>query len=255
MIRWLSLAALLLHSTAAHAVSRERGTGNMKRDKPTLLEEMMRDSPGGLYLCDEPSGAVATDVSGNGRDAVWAGGISYSKTPLGSGSAASVQLDGVRGTGLQVPRTAIAADSPVTVEAWFYPTTVTAAQRGWFWTNTSSGIGIIYDGAGSAGNVRLYNGSEQDTSYTVSANTRYHIVLVINGNSGSMFVDGAFASEKHPGPWDIYDGTAAATGINMGGSYTPLSTETGLVGQLDTVAIYQSALLGDRIAKHFAAAF
>lgn len=150
-----------------------------------------------------------------------------------------------------------AAAAPFTIEFWAKPTAT---------DNDDAPIGNRLGGSGNRSgwvffqrgettgwNFRMYNGNGTAVGWDITGGTSTlnawsHVVVVWNGTSPSLYVNGAFASSTNSG---------SANGV-----YNPNTTESFYVGaliggaspytgSLDEVAFYTSALTPVQILAHY----
>jgi hypothetical protein len=140
--------------------------------------------------------------------------------------------------------------NPVTMVTWIKPNTVTTQQaivaRG-----RSDGVSAGYDGFGffinSSGkiNVGSFGGGNFDGNTVLSANTWYHVAVIINGASSALYLNGV-------------DNTPSSHTVNVVASSQPLkigATRNGsdttdvrfFNGTIDEVAIWNRSLSSQEI--------
>ena len=223
----------------------------------SYADEVLADSPWGYYKLDEASGSNAADSSGNGRNATYVGGITYSSTPIITGSSKSVWMDGVDGTGVKVSSTQWMASANASVEGWFYPWDVSATGNGhWFWAETSGGRGSVGYGYTASGDLWVYGNVAGDKrnffTGTISANTAYHIVITFSSfqlTSGvaTLYVNGVADATTFTGQFS--NGGEATIPFGFGLDHSAWGTAT--KGAVDDVAIYTSVLSATRVLAHY----
>ena len=110
-----------------------------------------------------------------------------------------------------------------TIEAWIYPLTTAAGERGIVSLSTLSALsGIVLRQAGA--NLQFWvNGYQTNivtSTSTVSANLWSHIALVRNGSTNTVFINGSSAGSNSVDP--VY---GTNTTLAVGRTYTNLDAE------------------------------
>jgi RHS repeat-associated protein len=224
---------------------------------------VLSDAPMAYWRLDDSSGTSATDSSGNGLAASYAGGVRLvASGALRGDSDSGVAFDGVNDDVKRAPVTT--QTSNVTMEAWIY------------WTGCCFNFG--------AGPILVYNGNSGSNGYGL---------MISAGGGGScgvsnqLFVleggvtcnaDGAggivptnqwvfvAATRSSSGVWTTYvNGVATTSSSSSPAPVAPTSGSTSIgasglggsnnfAGRIDEVAVYNTALSAARIEAHYAAA-
>ncbi|MBI2302526.1 MAG: LamG domain-containing protein [Armatimonadetes bacterium] len=206
---------------------------------------VMAADPGLLawYPCDEATGTVLHDHSGNGRDLTLHGGRFV---PYGDGYALSLN-----GRGDHLTQSAGAPFEPagaVSVEAWVQPQGAAKGEPGVVGRSYTSFVLTWY----TDGKCWWYvGGGGSHVSAALTTGVWHHVVGTFDGKLLKLFVDGREAAS---GPCAV-DKVPPGEGFFLGTStgevqFTQQATFEGL---LDEIRIYDRALAADEIAKRFRA--
>ncbi|OWK39106.1 beta strand repeat-containing protein [Fimbriiglobus ruber] len=228
------------------------------------------DSPSAYYPLNDPFGTTAQDVSGNGLDGTYTGGITVG-LPGPVEGATAVQLDGSTGS-ISLPAAPFGnypninnstSDSttnyPLTFEIWFKA--APGSPGGVILGQTGSGEYIPAVMLGTDGKIRtslFWLGSNSDaiTSSTTYNDGNWHLLdTTYDGGTQSLYIDGVLIGtqsfpELYYSPSYSYTlgagYTAGWAGGNGGNFYYN--------GELAQAAIYPTALSAAQIAAHAQAA-
>lgn len=151
------------------------------------------------------------------------------------------------------------ANQPFTIEAWLRPTVIenlsagqapisnrktSGDRQGWVFFQRSEASGwnfLMYGGSGSSVSVNVTGGS-----YVIGE--WCHVVVVWNGSTAKMYVDGV----SQPG-WTSAPGTYlpnTTTPLSIG-AYSDPAGSNPFTGDIDEVAFYPSALTEAQIVEHY----
>jgi hypothetical protein len=215
---------------------------------------VLSDMPLAYYRLDEASGSTVHDLSGNGNDATYVGGV----TPGAPGAVAgdpdtAATFDGSTGYIDAGNIFAFPGNDPFSLEAW-----VRAASSpnngGIFSREDNQGgppsegyVAFVSNDEGVFGFQRL-DGANQTllSSNSMGSAARYiHIVAVYDGAAMLLYVNGAAETMQ-----------TAAFAIAGAMNHFVVGTEAGgaedfFQGQLDEVAIYGHALTASRVSAHY----
>lgn len=212
-----------------------------------------------LYTFDSDSGGQVFDSSGNGNNGLIVGGVTYEAGKQGlaarfSSSSMHIVCDS---QALNVQ-----GWTNITVSMWAMPVSLTTYSciiaRGQYTAgSTSSGFMIRTPGYSGYPGIDAYMytnaGAQMSVSYAprTQANVWYHIVMVHDGQTMKLYINGALASSSTaPGPRALYDisgskmviGTCAATPFMYWGDQY-------FNGRVDDLRIYNRALTDTEIAR------
>jgi hypothetical protein len=110
------------------------------------------------------------------------------------------------------------------------------------WGTPGSNIAIFKTPAG----LNIYDGTVNQTTAVPTDGLWHYFVVVLGGGVIKLYVDGTQRTS------DATTFTGATRAIELGNS--PTWAGTGLIGWLDEVALYPTALTAAQIAAHYAAA-
>jgi len=219
----------------------------------------MSSSPLGYYRFGESAGPTANDSSGNGNNGTYnATGVTYRQIgALNNDPNTSVLFDGSVGTMVVAAPPVIPANSPTTIEAWIYPTTITGSQIPIICIQQGTGdaqlsLSLINGKLwGSVGNPAGTGDITIAGSTTLQIGNWYHIAETydpvagrltgyINGRQEGL-ATGVASVPATQGSWYF------ARWYNAFNIHWP--------GLIDEAAIYSSALSSSVIASHASAGF
>lgn len=212
-------------------------------------DEVLADNPVGYWQLDELSGTTASDSSGNGRDGTYQGTYTLGQdgvTPGGYGvqfNGGSVQIN----------------DDDV----WSASTTGELTVEGWIRSSDTNGS-LVSKGAGSnyewdihrgsggvgtfkVGNLTTDTGLGSFSFGALSSTTASHLVATIDGTSVVVYKNGV-QTDSGTLSGSPSNGTAKVVIADRGDSGEPL------VGFVDEVAVYPTALSAAQVAAHYGAA-
>ena len=220
-------------------------------DYPSVVKA---DEPLAYYRLGELSGQTAKDASGHFIDAQYLGAVALGQTGAVSGGDTAVYFDGAL-SGV----TAINAgfdftgNAPFSLEAWLSPTKMDDVFRNLFELEE-------YDGSSRRQQYSLYLYGQHGIDFTrvVDDEIRYvsapapplgvftHLVAVYDGATMTIYENGSRINsipDARPSP-----SKNAELKIGHGNS-----TEVAVMGTMDEVAVYTTALSAARIQAHYIA--
>jgi hypothetical protein len=222
---------------------------------------VLADSPSGYYKCDENSGTVCTDSSGNGHNATYHGSPTFAVTVLASLPSLGVQLGAAPSSGQAAITFPTAAWNPGTGD-WSFEIIVSLKND--LTSFFSDGILFITDSGGTQGFIlievldgspaALYvNATGGSGSHTTFPNDHagHQIVCTYNSSTGviTFYVDGVSIGT-----------TTIATGF--GPQVAPIATSVGdivdasgsnfnLYGNVQCISFYTHVLTSARVRAHW----
>lgn len=226
----------------------------------STYEALVRsDGPIAYWRFNETSGTTAVDVTGNGHDATYSGGVTLGAAGvMHDGSAdTAASFDGVDDEvlGLDWGTLEFAGTAPFTVEVWLTHSGKNALQ-GIITKAYSHGTGNN-DGWGMAINnsdisiTRASGTATQGASSTVVGGTVAHAVGTYDGTTLTLYINGTAVS-------------ASTTAISIPANTEPLYIANGsspgggpgdgskrYQGKLDEIAIYDRALTAAEVSEHY----
>jgi PKD repeat protein len=217
------------------------------------------DDPDNYYRFDEASGnPLARDLVGNDDMIAFAGVTRGTAGALSNESNAASSLNGT-GTGNAYGQDTRSAPNTFTVETWVRTNTTRGGSIIAF-GNPLNGASGRYDRVVYMDNSgRIWFGVNNGANRTVNSalsynNNQWHLITASLGSSGMrLYVDGNQVASRTDvtsgtsflGDWQV--GTATLAGR------TSAPTSNSLLGSVDEVAIYPTALTATRVAAHYAA--
>lgn len=225
----------------------------MARPLRSYQQVILADKPVGFWPLNETSGTVANDLSGNGWNGTYTGGVELAAITFPSGGAAA-KFDGSTGYVFGDSGVPTAATTNVTLEAWVNFDGNTSPNGGCALKNGSCSYGSGY-GMGNGANsfdtagadfLGLYEiMSWNPTTVAIPTSGWHHLVIVIGANSASTFyldgtelaTNGNSAINAPTTSWSI------ATDYNYGARFFD--------GAIANAAIYNTALTSAQILNHY----
>jgi hypothetical protein len=246
----------------------EDTTGKPRRAVPDIggdyAAAVLRSKPAGYWRLAEMGGDTAADLSGNHLDAHYDDGIAhFLPGPTGKGLSA----DGQSSRSAHIAGGRVRADVPgvdknYSIEFWFWngmPSNVREVTCYLFGRSANKGDQTSGDQFGikgskaSAGHLFFSNGilrnATLDGHTAIEPRTWNHVVIVRDGNTVRVFLNGHAKPEIHGG--SPADPQVAGSNWLFGGRSDGTS---GLEGKLSDVAIYNRTLSADEVANHYQAA-
>lgn len=218
----------------------------------SYLEEVQADSPVAFYPLDETDGVVATDVVG-GFDGEYLNGVVLGGPgSVLSETGTSIGLLQGSATKVDVPYAAELNPAVFTVEVWAQVTGGTSyrspltsradgPQRGYIFYANPSNVWQFWTGSGEQTGWHVLSGPG------VVNGAWTHLVGVFDGFTKKFYLNGqevASADNVLVGPNDEHP-------LRIGGGATESTGSFFFQGQVDNVAIYDSALSAERIQAHY----
>jgi concanavalin A-like lectin/glucanase superfamily protein len=224
-------------------------------DLQAYSAEVLQDGPLGYWRLRELMGSTVASDEGGGSggpfDGTYTGGVTLEAAgPLFGGSPAA-SFDGVDDfvdMGTLVP---FKLQSDMTLEAWVYPTGITADRTivslgdcGKLQGSSHGGTGVIQyrqtDGGGSAEQFITADG-------TLTANVWTHLALVRQGTLISVYKNGVLLTT-----FNIQQGPRNTNSrLQVGADWNGAQIDW-WPGRLAHVAVFDHALTAERVAAHFA---
>lgn len=215
--------------------------------------EVLADTPLVYYRKDDLSGAVLTDVSGNGLNGSIIGNpIRNAPALIRDAANAAIAYNRPTSTDFCAWNGSITLNPRLGSMSWeFWFATAQSTNSNFFRRDTGGSnngylVRINQDAPGRIGAV-LNNAIAIDSGAGVvySDGIPHHVVIILNRVTDryQMYVDGKLKA----------DGNAASQhSVDIGGVFTPTgSMGLDLAGTIDEVAVYGSALTPDRILAHY----
>jgi hypothetical protein len=215
---------------------------------------ILADNPAAFWPLNETSGTVAHDLSGNGWNGTYEGGVTLADNPFPAGGSGATfnGTDGYVYGGSGVPTGAVAN---VTMEVWLNFNGNTNQQGGCAFNNGTSSLGgyAIGNGSGtmtSPGNyiIGLYQLKTWNPStVTIPLFGWRHLVNVINADSSSTFFLNGLQVAHNSNNGINAPTLSWSIAADSSGDQSDLHFE----GSLANVAIYNKALTAAQIFRHY----
>lgn len=260
---WYNMAALARYSGAgqlfepaydmmqSYQQTYPQWVGNTSSYKAAVLQ----DAPACYYRVDESSGIVAVDSSGHTANGAYAGsGVTYDVPGLLTGdSDTAVALNGTSGTLLCPPAINMTGWTALTLEGWYKPTSLVAANtlfandtpasdnRGVQLTLPAGGTKLIF-AIGLGTSFILFQ-----PAFTFTAGSAYYIVATWDGATMTVYVNGASIGTH------TCQGAISAPSMQLGIGYNPKARSNYFTGTVDELACYNACLSAARVAAHYKA--
>lgn len=216
--------------------------------------QVRADKPLAYYRLGERSGAIASDASGHFIDAQYVGATTLGVPGAVSGSDTAVYLDGGN-SGVTAVNAGFdfTANAPFSLEAWVAPGQHDSAYRNVFELEA-------YDASSRRQQYSLYlygphgidfNRVVDDQNFYVSApspplNVFTHLVAVYDGSRINIYMNGSLVDSRR----DARQSPSKNAELKIGHGNP---SEVGVLGAIDEVAIYDSALSAARVQAHYLA--
>jgi hypothetical protein len=224
------------------------------------VAQVLADHPYFFYLLDESGGSVATDASGNAHAGTYVNVAGYRQGgAVANNFGYSVALNGnsariVGGGG------ALTSPTSYTLELWFKTSSTTGGKLIGF-DSTQNSTSPQYDRFifMQANGQLVYGGWANPTAKTITTprsyndNRWHYLALTVtpqgSGQNSTFYVDGVSVAAgqttkvtSYAGWWQVGFGN-----LPQGSGYP---SDANFHGNIDNVAVYQSALSASRIAAH-----
>jgi hypothetical protein len=213
----------------------------------TYPYQVVQDGASNFWRLNEPSGTTAVDLVGGATGTI-SGGVTLNQPGALADGDKAMTFDGTTG---KIQTTSITIPLVATIEAWFKLGAVAVYQSLVSTRTVSSGSTLAITINPGNGKIEVYGKTPTATLVSgrssLTDNVWHHLMLVTNGTSASLYLDGApdsvgiafVRSTPSVGP--------ALFASDIDGS--PLFW----TGSLDEVAIYPVALTPAQIAAHYTA--
>lgn len=218
----------------------------------TYRQAVLNDKPLAYWSFGKSIGASVDDLSGNGHVLTMTG-TPTTVQGTSQATAHAMHLTGGQSYGFSnVPD--FFGRSPFTLEAWAQADQVDGAFRHVFGDDfypDAAGrymIGVFVHDSGSKPELsfeRITDGSS--TSIVTLATTKFvHIVATYDGDSLSLYIDGALVETKP----DTLSQIAKDGPMVVGARSASSNIDTGFIGAIAEVALYETALSAKQIKLH-----
>ncbi len=221
----------------------------------TYAETIRQDTPVAYWRLGESTGDVAADEIGN-NDGAYLNGVTLGRpgAPVDDPDTAA-GFTTANQTKVDVPWSDALNPATFTVECWAkitggtgqYRSPLTSRadlpQRGYIFYATPADVWQFWAGAGESGWVSLSGPAVQTDSYA-------HLVGVYDGATLFFYVNGVLVAQQ-----DAVVSVNDANPLRIGGGATEGDGDFFFEGDIDEVAVYNTALGEDRILAHYVAGY
>jgi hypothetical protein len=214
----------------------------------SFSSEITADTPLLYYRCQDTSGTTCTDETANNNDGTYSGGFTLEETSLVSndeGADTSVLLDGIDGK-IVTPGLAISSETSVTVAVIIKPDKSFGDSQVPLFSVAYSGIKSTLWLSHDGGFIGLHDVSSDRMSTVklpkVARKWMFHVLFT---SSLEVYLDGKSV-------WTSASNTVLSNQTVTFSFGHAVSHSTKYVkGHFDEIAIFNSALSGDRITAHY----
>lgn len=183
--------------------------------------------------------AKVRDTSGFGHHGTIVGAVTVGADPGIPEGGASYLFAGGHVT---IPATAPAGGATQTIECWFKPTA--PMTRGIILADDAADTYLMFEGSAGSATLSMHFGGHHYASAILTPSVWHHIVVSITAGTGTFYFDGA-AAGTFTGFTDLV--------VTKIGDRTALDIP--LLGTLDELVIYDTALSSADALRHYAAGF
>jgi hypothetical protein len=222
----------------------------------TYDQVALADKPIAYFRFDETGGEVAKDASGNGRDAIYKGGVVFSD-PSASAKLGTAIAFGADKSRVHVPRNQAFkfGTRDLTVEFWFN-CRETVATRGDILS--FKGEGKDFALFKPVGNANLLSYAKPGRAFQaqtdpVKPGVWHHAAYVRRENVDSWYINGELSGTATGHSMAVDMNAEILIGTNHCGGPDVVDGYTMFNGSLDEFAFYDTALAVERVQAHYAA--
>jgi Concanavalin A-like lectin/glucanases superfamily/Protein of unknown function (DUF3168) len=218
----------------------------------TYYANVLQDNPIFYARCNETSGLIAHDASGNQAGSISATGVAYLATgALARDTDHSFKLDG--SAGYVTAPTGITLAPAFSIEMWVRPFAIPIGGSPRICANShtdadNKGFQLELNTAGNGGAFYVGNGANsQNTFFSApfSATLWSHVVATFDSLNMYVYVNGVQVGNA------AYSATMAASTFPIAFGKNPAYNGDFFNGYIDECAMYQTALSSARILAHY----
>jgi hypothetical protein len=213
--------------------------------------KVIKDYPIGFWPLDESSGTTASDISGCGNNATYAGSPASNILPLVSGGLSGTRITNTAYISVPVTKdyyganvgagfaTKYTSDNDFTIEAWIYPS-IESNDVVRLFADTTNNIGLFWD----RGHIVFKVSADEwvISAIPYSKKTLY-VAGKYTGKSIELYIDGISVESK---PLTSFKFTNTTLGLQIGPT-----TTSGDEFTVDAPAVYRYALSDKAIVRHY----
>ena len=219
-------------------------TAGLPTASKTYDATVLADHPAAYWRMDETGGTTMTDASGNHNDGVYAGAYALGQpAAFGGAGNLAVTFGGQSGGSASVPSSPSLQMSTITIELWIKKRTDT--EYGVYVAKNH--FQLLNNRHNGALEFRMTPEAEPAliSSSTLALNSWYHVVATYDGRVAKLFVNGKLNGTLAVAATSVQTADPTTIGRRWDGLYAD--------AVLDEIAIYATALSGDRISAHWRA--
>ena len=246
-------APLTAAQITSHYVASGRTAPVGSRPSDAYGSTVFDAAPDAYWRLGESSGTVAHDITPNGANGNYTGGVTLGVPGAIAGTSnTAVTLNGV--DGLISSATSSTAPSVYSEEVWFKTTTTSGGKIIGFGSSPSGPSGSYDRHVYMVDNGQLifgtWTGQENLVTTPASYNDgTWHLLVATQGSDGmKLYVDGAVVGTNPQTAAQDYDGYWRVGGDTTWGG----NSSDYFAGTVDEVAVYSSELSSSQVADHFA---
>ena len=213
-------------------------------------------SPNFYWRLDETSGTVAHDVTPNGNNGNYSGGVTFGTAGAITGTTDTAVT--MNGSNAVVSTTsAVPGPSVYSEELWFKTTTTTGGKLIGFGSAATGNSGSYDRHVYMLNNGQLSFGAYTGVTNVITSSASYndgkwHQMVATEASDGmKLYVDGAIVASSAVTGSQSYNGFWRVGGDNLA-SWPNQPTSNYFAGSIDEAAVYPNELSAAQVSDHFA---
>jgi len=213
-------------------------------------------SPNLYWRLDESSGTVAHDVTPNGNNGNYSGGVTFGTAGAITGTTdTAVTMNGTNG--LVSTTSAVPGPTVYSEDLWFKTTTTTGGKLIGFGSSATGNSGSYDRQVYMLNNGQLSFGTYTGVTNVITSSTSYndgkwHQMVATQASDGmKLYVDGALVASGAVTGSQAYNGFWRVGGDNLA-SWPGQPTSNYFAGSIDEAAVYTSEVSAAQVADQFA---
>jgi len=213
-------------------------------------------SPNLYWRLDESSGTVAHDVTPNGNNGTYSGGVTFGTAGALTGTTdTAVTMNG--SNGVVSTTSAVSGPTVYSEELWFKTTTTTGGKLIGFGSSATGNSGSYDRHVYMLNNGQLSFGAYTGVTNVITSSASYndgkwHQMVATEASDGmKLYVDGAVVASGAVTGAQSYNGYWRVGGDSLA-SWPNQPTSNYFAGSIDEAAVYGSELSAAQVSDHFA---